>query len=103
MKNKVEFFLNYKKRVKLEQKHADSDLHYQSFIKILDKIIDPLWYILLNVQMLKKISAKDREKVLITLDKKLGNLELATKKLKELIFSYKSEIEEQTKAENLAS
>ncbi|MBA2404510.1 MAG: response regulator [Bdellovibrionales bacterium] len=97
LKKKVEFFIKFGPKIRTEQHQRDISTVYKKFEKIFYELINPLWFILLNIQILKKISNKDKEKFMLAISKKLGSLETATHQLRDLLINYKVELEEETK------
>ena len=89
LQKKVEFFIQYSQKVKNEQQQIDNENESMKFMSIFYELVNPLWAILLNIQMMKKVSKKNQEQVLETLDQKLDFLEESTKRLKDLIMKFK--------------
>ncbi len=102
LKKKVEFFVNYVPQVKKDQHIKDVQEIYTMFKDVYDKVIDPIWYVLLNIQMMKRLSHGDRQKVMTILNKNMDHLEHAAHEISELLFKYKDELEEQTKLSTAA-
>lgn len=94
LRRKVDFFLSYKNQIRKERQHKDFKEEFEKFSKVFEDIIDPLWAVLLNVQMLKKYTQKGNEKLSQSLRPKLECMEDATRRLKNLIVSYRSHIKE---------
>ena len=94
LQKKVEFFIKYGPKLREEQHKKDFEIIYGKFHTVFKELINPLWSILLNVQLLKKFSEKDKEKLLLSLNKKLDALEHATQLMNHLILNYKDQLEE---------
>ncbi len=97
LKKKVEFFVNYVPQVRDDQHRSDIQEIYGMFQNVFDKVIDPIWYVLLNIQMMKRLSHGDRQKVMKILNKNMDHLEDAVHEISDLLYKYKEELEEQTK------
>jgi response regulator RpfG family c-di-GMP phosphodiesterase len=82
LKKKVEFFASYSKRITREQPGIDT-------AEVFNELINPLRAILLNVQLMKRISAKKNQFTQTIYAKKLDDLENSTHKLRGLLMAYK--------------
>ncbi|HXH75408.1 MAG TPA: response regulator [Bacteriovoracaceae bacterium] len=92
LKKKVEFFLSYSNKIRIEQKKLDIESEYEKVMKVFNELINPLWSVLLNVQLLKKYSKSDNKKVYKTLTQKLECIEDSTQQLNKMIGAYRNEI-----------
>ncbi len=89
LQKKVEFFLRYSEKLRNDQQLMDTKSETMKFMNLFNELVNPLWAILLNVQMMKKFSLNDHERVLKTLNQKLDFLEVSTKRLKDLIMKFR--------------
>ncbi len=94
LRRKVEFFVNLGLGIKDQQHQKDISEIYGAFKDVFDKMIDPLWYVLLNIQLLKRLTQGDRRKIVEILNKNLDNLDHAAREVNQLITEYKSKLEE---------
>lgn len=93
LKKKVEFFVNFGPQGKDLQHQKDVQEIYEMFQNVFNKVIDPLWYVLLNIQMMKKLSKSDRQKVINILTKNMDHLENAAHEISNLLYKYKEDLE----------
>lgn len=93
LKKKVEFFVNFGPQVKDMQHQKDVQEIYEMFKNVFDKVIDPLWYVLLNIQMMKRLTNSDRQKVISILTKNMDHLEDAAHEISHLLYKYKEDLE----------
>lgn len=103
LKLKVEFFLNYAKKLRAEQKDLDALHAYENFVELFDEVVNPLWSILLNAQILLKISARDQRKARDLLKSKLEAVERSTRLLRDLIWTFKVQLSEISSARSTRS
>lgn len=96
LQKKVEFFLKYSEKLRFDQQLMDTKNESMKFMNIFMELVNPLWAILLNVQMMKKFCSQDQERVLKTLNQKLDFLENSTQRLKDLIMKFKESFNEET-------
>lgn len=97
LKKKVEFFVNYVPKVRDDEHRKDIHEIYGMFKDVFDKVIDPIWYVLLNIQMLKRLTHGDRQKVMKILNKNINHLEDAAHEISNLLYKYKEDLEEHAK------
>lgn len=95
LKKKVEFFVNYGQEVKDVQHRKDIQEIYRIFEHVYDKVIDPVWYVLLNIQMMKRLDHTDRQRVITILNKNMDQLENAVHEITQLLSKYKEGLEDQ--------
>lgn len=95
LKKKVEFFVSYSEQVKDDQHRKDIQEIYRIFEHVYDKVIDPVWYVLLNIQMMKRLDSIDRQRVIKILNKNMDNLEHAVHEITQLLVKYKQGLEEE--------
>lgn len=89
LRKKVEFFVYQSKKILQEQKEIATQAEEYKLNKILNQFVNPVWAILLNVQMMRKISDKDSEKLPRSLNKKLSSLEVSTNRIRKLLSNFK--------------
>lgn len=94
LRRKVEFFVEYGPQIQNRQRNQDIEEIYDKFRLLFDKIVDPLWAVLLDVQLLKKLSKTDRQKFLNILEKSLDKMEDSTHDLSNLLKGYLDELEQ---------
>lgn len=95
LKKKVEILVNYGEQVKDVQHRKDIQEIYRIFEHVYDKVIDPVWYVLLNIQMMKRLDSTDRQRVIKILNKNMDNLEHAVHEITQLLVKYKEGLEDQ--------
>lgn len=95
LRKKVEFFVKYAPRIRDEQRHKDTESLYEKFEAIFNELVNPLWFIQLNIQLFKKISDTDKGKVLEALNRKLVSLDQATHRMRDLILRYRHQLEDE--------
>ena len=95
LRKKVEFFVKYGQEVKDVQHRKDIQEIYRIFEHVYDKVIDPVWYVLLNIQIMKRLDTIDRKKVITILNKNMDHLEHAVHEITQLLAKYKDELEDQ--------
>ncbi len=96
LKKKVEFFVKLVPQIRSDQHSRDIVAIYEKFRLHFDKIVDPLWYLLLDVQILKRLSNMDREKMMSILDRNLDKLESSIHDLNALLSGYLNELESES-------
>jgi len=79
----------------LQSNHDQREINriYDLFNEVFSKMVDPIWCVLLNAQLLKRLTQKDRERVMQILNKNLDHLENAGYEINRLMSSYKSQLE----------
>jgi DNA-binding response OmpR family regulator len=103
LKCKVEFFVSYSQTLQSRQRHQDVEEIYDKFKQLFDRIVDPLWVVLLDVQLLKRLSKRDRQKFLTILEKCLDKMEVSTHELSNLLKGYMDELEQNVTNRDLPS
>lgn len=95
LKRKVDFFVSYAPQTRDLQHKKDVQEIYEMFKGVYDKVINPIWYVLLNIQMMKRLSNSDRQKVMKILQKNIDHLEDAAHEISTLLCKYRDDLEEQ--------